>query len=226
MTKNLGWIRNPLTIIGIFSTITEALCIVILPQVTERNQNLFIWFVILFPTFLLVLFFYTLIKHNTKLYAPGDFSEDKLEFAALFLDKQLISANPKKIENSDVFLKENTLDFNPFIVTDIQGDDKIKIISINQFFSKIDKLLPKQKLESVDYRMHNSTVYSLAITLKGEFSLNQKLKVFSISVFVIDETRESKIIIAGSGLQDSTFEARIDYILNEIDTMFSPSRVS
>ncbi|HEY5369969.1 MAG TPA: hypothetical protein VIJ75_13380, partial [Hanamia sp.] len=187
MTKNLGWIRNPLTIIGIFSTITEALCIVIVPQVTERNQDFFIWFVILFPTFLLILFFYTLIKHNTKLYAPGDFSEDKLEFAALFLDKQIISTDPKKIESSETFLKEGVLNFNPFIVKDLEGDDKNKIISINEFFSKINSVLPKQRLKTVSYIMHNSTVYSLALVLKDGFSLNEKLKIFSISVFLIDE---------------------------------------
>lgn len=70
--KNFS-IKNPLSIIAVFSTITEGLCIYGLPKITEENQELFIWFIICFPTILILFFFITLNFNHKVLYSPSDF---------------------------------------------------------------------------------------------------------------------------------------------------------
>jgi hypothetical protein len=46
-----------------------------LPFLTTSNQSIFLWFLILFPSILVVLFFLTLNFNHTVLYAPGDYSD-------------------------------------------------------------------------------------------------------------------------------------------------------
>ncbi|MFY8068484.1 MAG: hypothetical protein ACOVMG_00180 [Flavobacterium sp.] len=70
--KNFS-IKNPLSIIAVFSTITEGLCIYGLPKLTNENQGTFVWFIICFPTILIILFFSTLNFNHEVLYSPSDF---------------------------------------------------------------------------------------------------------------------------------------------------------
>lgn len=49
-------IKNPLTIIAIFSTLAEAAGVAVLPFVSEELQRIFIWYVIGFPILLVILF--------------------------------------------------------------------------------------------------------------------------------------------------------------------------
>jgi len=86
-------VNNPLSVIGIFSTLTEVVGATVLPFLSERNQNIFIWFIVIFPVLLVGLFFLTLfLKHNV-LYAPGDFREDKTYLDALKTSKSTIRDN-------------------------------------------------------------------------------------------------------------------------------------
>lgn len=70
-------ISNPLTIIGIFAGTAEVAGTVVLPFVSDKLEPTFIWYVMLFPIFLVSLFFFTLIKHNTVLYSPSDYKDEK-----------------------------------------------------------------------------------------------------------------------------------------------------
>ena len=76
MLDKIRNIKNPLTVIGIFAALTEVGGIVVLPFLSDANQSTFMWFLILFPSALLILFFVTLNFNPTVLYAPSDFQED------------------------------------------------------------------------------------------------------------------------------------------------------
>jgi hypothetical protein len=76
MTEKIGLIKNPLTIIAIFAGIAEVSGAVVLPFVKDPNQVLFIYFLILFPTILVILFFLTLNFNHKVLYAPSDFQNE------------------------------------------------------------------------------------------------------------------------------------------------------
>lgn len=66
-------IRNPLTVIGIFAGFTEVFGTWVLPNVAEPLQSRLLWFLILFPVFLVLIFFGTLWMKHEVLYAPSDF---------------------------------------------------------------------------------------------------------------------------------------------------------
>ncbi|MEN5057614.1 hypothetical protein [Sphingobacterium kitahiroshimense] len=84
MTEKVKSISNPLTIIAIFAALAEINATVSIGLVDKELQQTFIWFVILFPTLLIVLFFVTL-NYNTKvIYAPSDYKTDE-SFQKMFL---------------------------------------------------------------------------------------------------------------------------------------------
>jgi hypothetical protein len=91
--EKIGAVKNPLTIVAIFAAITEVSASVVLPLLTSKNQNTYLWFLILFPTGLVSVFFYALINHYEKLYAPSDFKNEE-NFMLLFH-----KGTPKEIQN-------------------------------------------------------------------------------------------------------------------------------
>jgi hypothetical protein len=76
MTEKIGLIKNPLTIIAIFAGIAEVSGTVVLPFVSEVNQQIFIYFLVCFPCLLVLLFFITLNFNNKALYAPSDYQDE------------------------------------------------------------------------------------------------------------------------------------------------------
>lgn len=70
-------IKNPLTVIAIFAGISEICGTAVLPILPSNIQNIFIWFVMIFPVLLVILFFSVLILKHHVLYAPSDFKTDE-----------------------------------------------------------------------------------------------------------------------------------------------------
>lgn len=77
MNKPNVTVKNPLTVIGIFAGLAEAAGTAVLPFVSEGNQIIYIWFLMLFPVFLVSVFFLTLNFNPKVLYAPSDFADEK-----------------------------------------------------------------------------------------------------------------------------------------------------
>lgn len=75
-TNAVGVVRNPLTVIAVFAGLAEISATIALPQLPPEVQSVFVWFVMLFPTFLVGLFFLLLWKKHQVLYAPSDFSNE------------------------------------------------------------------------------------------------------------------------------------------------------
>jgi len=76
MTEKIRAISNPLTIIAIFAALAEINATVSIGLVDKELQRTFIWFVILFPTLLITLFFITLNFNTKVIYAPSDYKDD------------------------------------------------------------------------------------------------------------------------------------------------------
>lgn len=77
MTDKIGLVKNPLTIIAIFAGIAEVSGTIVLPHISENNQKIFMYFLMGFPTLLVMLFFGTLLFKHRVLYAPGDYQDEK-----------------------------------------------------------------------------------------------------------------------------------------------------
>jgi len=90
MIDKIGHIKNPLTIIAIFAGLAEISGTAILPFISTENQNIFVWFLILFPILLVSLFFLTLNLNHRVLYAPSDYKNEE-NFLKLF-----VKTNPKE----------------------------------------------------------------------------------------------------------------------------------
>ncbi len=76
MENKYASVKNPLTVIAIFSGITEISGAAVLPHIASENQTLYIWFLMLFPFALIGLFFITLNYNHRVLYAPSDFKDE------------------------------------------------------------------------------------------------------------------------------------------------------
>jgi hypothetical protein len=70
-------ISNPMTVIAIFATLSETSAAVTLPFLDDDDRDVYIWFLISFPFYLLLLFFATLNFNYRSLYAPSDFEKGK-----------------------------------------------------------------------------------------------------------------------------------------------------
>jgi hypothetical protein len=69
-------ITNPITLIAIFATLSETSAAISLPFLDEEDRDLYVWFLISFPFYLLLLFFVTLNFNYRSLYAPSDFQDE------------------------------------------------------------------------------------------------------------------------------------------------------
>lgn len=83
MLESIKKVSNPLTIIAIFAGLAEVSGTVVLPFLKGDSQALYIWFLMAFPTLLILLFFITLNFNYKVLYAPSDFKDEE-NFLKLF----------------------------------------------------------------------------------------------------------------------------------------------
>lgn len=83
MLESIKKVSNPLTIIAIFAGLAEVSGTVVLPFLKNDSQALYVWFLMAFPTLLILLFFITLNFNYKVLYAPSDFKDEE-NFLKLF----------------------------------------------------------------------------------------------------------------------------------------------
>lgn len=76
MIEKVGPIKNPLTIIAIFAAIAEISGTIVLPFIDRANQSTYVWFLMIFPILLILLFFLTLNFNHKVLYAPSDYKDE------------------------------------------------------------------------------------------------------------------------------------------------------
>jgi hypothetical protein len=76
MIEKIGSIKNPLTIIAVFAGVAEISGVGVLPFIAQENQTVYVWFLMLFPSLLILLFFLTLNFNHTVLYAPSDYKNE------------------------------------------------------------------------------------------------------------------------------------------------------
>ncbi|AEG92490.1 hypothetical protein [Ramlibacter tataouinensis] len=97
MLENMRAVSNPLSIIAIFAALAEVAGTVVLALVDKTIQGTFVWFVMLFPILIVVLFFLTLNFNPKVLYAPSDF-RDEDNFLQTMLGAKWIESSLTKID--------------------------------------------------------------------------------------------------------------------------------
>ncbi|MBY5696203.1 hypothetical protein [Rhizobium leguminosarum] len=76
MLDKIGHVKNPLSVVAIFAGLAEVSGTLILPHLETSIQSVYVWFLMLFPTLLIALFFSTLNWNHTALYAPSDYRNE------------------------------------------------------------------------------------------------------------------------------------------------------
>lgn len=66
-----------MTIIATFATLSETSAAISLPFLDNQEREIYVWFLISFPFYLLFLFFATLNFNYRSLYSPSDFEKDE-----------------------------------------------------------------------------------------------------------------------------------------------------
>jgi len=77
---------EPFKIIALFIVLVYGIAALVLgfsSRLTEHTTLLLIWFLVLFPILVLILFYVLVTRHHTKLYAPHDFDDKDGFFRAL-----------------------------------------------------------------------------------------------------------------------------------------------
>lgn len=229
---NQSLIKNPLTVIAIFASLTEIVCGLVTPFITDlQNQQIFLIFVIGFPVLLIILFFITLNFNHKVLYSPSDFGDGNENIAALFYgnitkkksnktsrDSSKTSSDSSKTSNdtkdksNDLIRKSNSL--NDFIVSEIDSDFKPYYEFANEFYDTIEKLLPLDKISEINFDLKNKQIYTLEIRIKPEYTKeNEKsIEIFILYIYEALKIEEKKEVskeksleglLAGSGIDQA-----------------------
>lgn len=98
MLEKIGKVSNPLTIIAIFAALAEVAGTVAISVVNDKLQFTFVWFVMLFPVLLVVLFFLTLNFNRKVLYGPSDFKNQE-HFIHILLGHHKLARDLDDISN-------------------------------------------------------------------------------------------------------------------------------
>lgn len=132
-----NYVKNPLTIIGIFASIVEVSGKCVLPFLTESNQNCYMWFLIVFSAILLIIFFTILLRCPQKLYAPSDFKDENNFFRCLnkrtatadeILEKKCKEENHSKCDRGNGLMKKtNRYSASSFCAMQSRVNDQLQI---------------------------------------------------------------------------------------------------
>ncbi|MGY2259572.1 hypothetical protein [Pseudomonas sp. SDO55104_S430] len=95
MNKLKKRMTNPMTIIATFATLSETSAAVSLPFLDNDEREIYVWFLISFPFYLLFLFFVTLNFNYRSLYSPSDFEKDEHFLKAMDEAEPLTSTSAK-----------------------------------------------------------------------------------------------------------------------------------
>jgi len=149
---NMKKIKNPLTIIGLFAGIAEGAGTVVLPFISRELQAIFIWYVMLFPIFLVIIFFINLNRNPKVFYAPSDF-EDEANFMKLLMAAETalddtINSNPdleKNLKAVEKFIEKIPVNIKePQVVQkniSVDAEKDLNLIGILEFNGKQIKLI-------------------------------------------------------------------------------------
>ena len=136
MVEKIGPIKNPLTIIAIFAGLAETSGTVVLPFITKDIQGTFVWFLIIFPTILVILLFITLNFNHRVVYAPSDF-EDEENFMRSFV-KSTIKDKVDKINEEFIVTEDKSV----VVEDDLKTEQNIEVTetkNIEYYKSLINK---------------------------------------------------------------------------------------
>lgn len=154
-----GLTKNPLGIIGLFvSLIYGFACLVLSTSISNlkgyEERIPLIWFIIIFPIIILLVFLFLVTKHHGKLYSPSDYGNAETFLKTLGGAKKFesvevqtskfVSKNPKTIQ--DVISVQEPEKYNKELFL---PETKKHLNLVNNVWSIINKLFEKEILHEL-----------------------------------------------------------------------------
>lgn len=183
-------ISNPLTLISIFSAISEVAIVGVLPILGPEIQGIFVWFAMSFPFVIVLCFFLTLNFNHRVLYAPSDYNDDDA-----FLIAANISAATLASEAGDqLHAAQEKLEEVGALITDSKTAAEVKELG-EAVKTATDEVTTAKRYVDRIKSMDLITVGDLAFLRKciengREFTVTDMLKGIS-SAYELDRSKES-----------------------------------
>lgn len=176
MLEQFKKVSNPLTIIAIFAGLAEVSGAIVLPFIEAENQRHFMYFLIGFPTILVLLFFLTLNLNHKVLYSPSDFANDET-FVRVMNTTRKVGSNFEALVNriSDIQLELNALQLPDY--GELDSENKISIEKLQPKIDKISEAIEETKLanEAIFSRNHFEALFNLNLDLATTSSAKTKI---------------------------------------------------
>lgn len=187
MLEKFQAVKNPLTIIAVFAGLAEVSGTAVLPLIHKDIQHIYVWFLMLFPIILVILFFGTLNFNHRTLYAPSDFRDDEGFFRALTPAEQRQKVEKEAAEEvgaqpviGDAVAPEAAQQKQQFLQTYFQAEDLV--------FRELQAEYGKNVQRNVALAIANRT-----LKLDAAITLNRTL--IAVEVKVITRPRwNSKLV--------------------------------
>lgn len=182
MVEKIGTVKNPLTVIAIFAAIAEISGTTVLPFISSTNQSLYVWFLMLFPAFLVAIFFLTLNFNHKVLYAPSDFKDENI-FLKLF-DK----ASPEEQEQKmkDELTEDNN---NTYLISDKK--DRLARLSL------AEKLVMNRISKEIGATIKSDMVFSYnnnKFMFDGVVETNTTIEAIEVKLFTNENVSPGRLM--------------------------------
>ncbi|HEY8899698.1 MAG TPA: hypothetical protein VIM61_04750 [Chthoniobacterales bacterium] len=178
MLETFKKVSNPLTIIAIFAGITEISGTLILPFVAAANQATYIWFLIFFPTLLVICFFLTLNLNHKVLYSPSDFREDESFLRASTPREQFL-----KIKNEVQAIQSDNKAIDGIYSLPSTPDDTKEFIDL--YYQAEDLVLRELQAEYGRYVKRNVALDYYKTTVQFDAAITLKRALIAVEIKLV-----------------------------------------
>jgi len=215
MNNKVGIIKNPLSVIAIFAGIAEISGTMVLPHINPANQALFIWFLMLFPFTLVVLFFITLNWNYKVLYAPSDFQDE-----GNFVNLQQASTSEVLLKIEDSLSHEDNETQSAISELNNNNSTNTTLTHLSEITDKLESTLSKNIISSktqralqsdIIKRINNQRMKEARLLEKNLIAKIQNEFSNSISRDIKVESKNNKLIFDGviqAGQKLTVFEVK------------------
>ncbi|MDT8979999.1 hypothetical protein RQP50_27595 [Paenibacillus sp. chi10] len=214
--NNKSKVQNPLTIIAIFAGIAEIAGTTVLIGLPIEIQRTFVWFVMLFPFVLIVLFFLVLLFKHGVLYAPSDFT-DESNFIGILKNRS------NKINNELTEATSEIVEAKKLIDALEEAKKQLEESTAENIYSTQIKELSK-KLNSIQNQVENAMQTNKNTQLTNNIKLHKKNngKIVSTTIKnILEEIEESGFV----GITIGEIEKITGYSKEEIVTALYSLRI-
>ena len=174
--------RNPLGIIALFLMLVYGIATIVAavaPGLDHDQRQIIIWFLVLFPVLVLIVFYRLVTNHHNKLYAPSDFV-DEANFTKMFeigLDRSPKFSNlegltekiQKEIDEQPLYRYTRLSEAGKRIILGTYSDKEINLTDFSEDgkFQR-DELKTQAQILADDYGWINIDGDTVRITEKGK----------------------------------------------------------